>query len=252
MSNESTAWTNPNPLLDGFVILPDGYAMERSEAEALGFKIATWPESEKSARPHPYEKDSVILSRGRVVSSEHAKEWGFTIAERTERNAPKDWRAAIMTLAEARERPSATAELLTSRTAETLSVEQARVFLRGLPTEQSDTTEEIDMTTNEDPARAARLAELSASVQSFNRDRGYSKPRPVATEPAPSASNVEPEKLKRLAEIRFNALQMNSQGHTQEAKKLKCALDAHATTGAPLSRLLAQLEVDTSKFVRNV
>ncbi|MGY0573561.1 hypothetical protein ACTGJ9_022820 [Bradyrhizobium sp. RDM12] len=249
MFEEKTAWTNPNPLLQGFVILPDGLEIERSEAEALGFKIAAWPEGEKTATPHPHAKDSVVLPRGRVLSRESAKEWGFTVAEHAGRNAPKGWRAAIMTLAEARDRPSATAELLTSRTPETISVEQARAFLRGLPIEQTDTTEETMTITNEDPARAARLAEISGSIASFNRDRGWTERQRTTPKPAPAVSSVEPERLKRLAEIRFNALQMNSQGHTQEAKKLKCALDAHATTGAPLSRLLAQLEVDTSKFV---
>lgn len=247
MSNESTAWANPNPQLQGFVILPDGFEMERSEAEALGFEIAAWPEAERIATPHPHAKDSVVLPRGRVVSREHAREWGFSIADRAEGNAPKSWRVAIMTLAEARDRPSATAELLASRTPETISVEQARAFLRGLPIELTETTEET-MTTNDDP-RAARRAEIAASVQSFNRDRGWVKAQSAATKPASTPANVEPEKLKRFAEIRFNALQMNGRGHTQEAKKLKCALDAHATTGAPLSRLLAQLEVDTSKFI---
>ncbi|OAF14122.1 hypothetical protein AXW67_00565 [Bradyrhizobium neotropicale] len=236
--------------MDHRVILPDGYITTREEAIAKGFSIIPWPDTEKSAIPHPHEEDNVVLPRGTVVSRETAHDAGFSVRERgsiRETDGPRRWRAAIMTLAEATERPSATAELLTSRTPENLTVEQARAFLRGLPIETEQATEET-MTTNDDP-RSARRAEIAASMQAFNRDRGWAQPQSAAPKQAPAVSNVEPEKLRRLAEIRFNALQMNGQGHTAEAKKLKYALDTHATTGAPLSRFLAQLEVDTSKLI---
>ncbi|MHC2521675.1 hypothetical protein [Bradyrhizobium diazoefficiens] len=248
----------------GAVLTASGEHMWRADAEALGYTVAPYVDlvapSARFATRHPEYSDLAILPPfGLTVTNQTARAMGFALSAlplasaKPSRADPKAaWRSAIMKLAEANERSSATAELLTSQTPETLSVEAARAFLRGLPVETEQTETEEIMTTNNDPARAARLAEISVSVASFNRDRGWREPQRVATKAATAAPNVEPEKLKRLAEIRFNALQMNSQGHTQEAKKLKCALDAHATTGAPLSRLLAQLEVDTSKFVRNV
>lgn len=213
----------------------------------------------KTALPLDGTPSVVLLSNGERMKRNRAETLGYTIigsTRNTEGTAPNTaldafntWKSQVSHLPEAQERPAALAELLSTHNHTSLDVGKARAFLRGLPIEQTENPEEI-MTTNDDP-RAARRAEIAGSIASFNRDRGWTKPQSAAPKTAPAASSVEPEKLKRLAEIRFNALQMNSQGHTQEAKKLKCALDAHATTGAPLGRLLAQLEVDTSKFVRN-
>jgi hypothetical protein len=244
------------------VVTASGEHMSRDDAEALGYTIAPYLDlvapSKRLATRHPEYSDLVSLPPfGLTATVDSAKSMGFAVSKiaaapraSTRPDPRAAWRSAIMKLADANERPSATAELLTTQTPETLSVEAARAFLRGLPIEQTETTEET-MTTTDDP-RAARLAELSASVASFNRDRGWTQRQRTAPTAAPAASNVEPEKLKRLAEIRFAALQANGHGMTQEAKKLKCALDAHGATGAPLGRLLAQLEVDTSKFVRNI
>lgn len=216
----------------------------------------TTEEKKRGAISFKHDPDMFLLPDGRKVSRAKALREGYDIAGVAEaeikRDAHASWRLAIECLPEAQERPAALAELLSTHNQTTLDVTKARAFLRGLPVETEQNETEDIMTTNHDPARAARLAEISGSVASFNRDRGWREPQGVATRGATNVPSIEPEKLKRLAEIRFNALQMNSQGHTQEAKKIKCALDAHATTGAPLSRLLAQLEVDTSKFVRNV
>lgn len=246
------------------VFTASGEHMSRSDAEALGYTVAPYVDlvapSARIAVRHPEYADLATLPPfGLTVTTEAAKSMGFALSglsrasAKPSRTDPQTaWRSAIMKLADANERPSATAELLTTQTPESLSVEAARAFLRGLPIEQTEPTEETMTMTNDDPARVARMSEIAASAASFNRDRGWTKPQIATAKTAPAASSVEPEKLKRFAEIRFSALQMNGQGHTQEAKKLKCALDSHATTGAPLSRLLAQLKVDTSKFVRNV
>lgn len=214
--------------------------------------------TEKIAIPLSGVPGVVLLDNGERMARRSALKAGYRVAdpetlaradaEASGANVLPAWRLQVSHLPEARERPSAAAQIIEEQPL--MSIDRVRAFLRGLPIEQTETTEET-MTNNDDP-RAARRAEIAASVQSFNRDRGWTKPQSAAPKSAPAVSSVEPEKLKRLAEIRFNALQMNSQGHTQEAKKLKCALDAHSTTGAPLSGLLAQLEVDTSKFIRNV
>lgn len=246
MTSTKAAWVHPNPLLRGFVVLPDGFQMERHEAEAIGFAVQPWPEGEKLATAHPYDKESVILSRGAVVGRETAREAGFTIGEpitARDPNSPRSWRASISTLPEAHERPAATAELLTSRTPETLTLDQARAFLRGLPVE-SEPTEETTMTTDTDP-RAARLAEISNSMSAFNRNNGHKGAKAAQ----PSLNEIEPAKLKRLAEIRLSALMANGRGPSQEAKALKLALDTHGSVGTPLARLFGQLGVDMSKML---
>ncbi|MFU0608744.1 hypothetical protein, partial [Klebsiella pneumoniae] len=132
---------------------------------------------------------------------------------------------------------SATAQLLTSRSPENLTVEQARALLRGLPveTDHTETTEETTMTTDTDP-RAARLAEIERSMSAFNKSRGHAGKTIRA-----DANDIDPVRLKRLAEMRYSAMYTSGRGHTQEAKTLKHALDTHDTTGTPLSRAFAQL-----------
>ncbi|MDX3966040.1 MAG: hypothetical protein QHD01_05505 [Bradyrhizobium sp.] len=251
MTLNKVAWLHPNPLLSEHdVVLPDGYIMRRNDAEAKGFAVVPWPDSERLAMPHPYESDRVVLARGTVVSRETAETAGFTIGERaavSDARGPRGWRSAIMTLAEAKDRPSATAELLTSQTSETFTVEQARAFLRGLPveTEHTETTEETTMTTNDDP-HAARRAEIARSMNAFNKSRGYEcKATRV------DVKDIEPAKLKRLAEIKYSALHASGKGMTQEAKLIRLALDTHDKIGTPLVQTLAQLGVDASKLIPN-
>lgn len=278
MTSNKVAWVHPNPLLAGFVVLPDGYQLDCAEANAKGFTVISWPDGEKLAEPHPHENDSVILARGVVVGRETADKAGFKIGERNaaaDQSGPRGWRSAIMTSPEAKTRPAATAELLTTRTPETLTVEQARGFLRGLPVETEPTESTETMMTNEDP-RAARLAEISNSMAAYNKSQGYA----AKAQTAPQLSNIEPAKLKRLAEIeissaafnksrgyaatkaqpalklltenRLSELAASGQARSQEAKSLRLALDTHNSVGTPLGRVLAQLGVDTSKLLPNV
>jgi hypothetical protein len=63
-----------------------------------------------------------------------------------------------------------------------MSVEAARAFLRGLPTEQLE--EELTKTTNNDDPRAARMAEITNSVAAFNKCRGCSTKSPASVAPS--------------------------------------------------------------------
>ncbi|WP_407194295.1 hypothetical protein [Bradyrhizobium sp. STM 3566] len=241
------------------VLTSSGEPMSRADAKALGYTIAPYADLvEPSARiavRHPEHLDLVSLPPfGLVTTAQAAKTMGFvvsqiaTVPRAVSRPDPKaSWRSAIFTSPEAKERPSATAELVTSRTPENLTVDQARAFLRGLPveTEHTDTTEET-MTTNDDP-RAARLAEISNSMAAFNKNMGYgaSKTPMKATTPA----NVEPAKLKRLTEIRLAAMEASGRGRTQEAKTLRLALETHDRVGTPLSNVFAQLGIDAAKLL---
>lgn len=270
---DKIAWVHPNPMLAGYVVLPDGYQMATRDARAKGFTVAAWPDHSKIATAHPHEPDAVILPRGTVVSRDTAKTAGFEISS----HAPSpsggsisSWRAAIFASPEARDRPSAVAEIVTTQSPNTMTAEAARAFLRGLPLEEQE--HDQPMTTEANDPKEARLAEISRSMQAINKDRGYASNKSHAA----AHTLVDPARAERLAQIEqtvsvFNrgrgyqasskaqpALKQLTQARLaqigpdcDEAKLLSYALEAHEQTGAPLSRCLAQLGVDTSKIVRS-
>ena len=243
------------------VLTASGERMPRSEAEALSYTIAPYADLvERSARvavAHPEHADIVSLPPfGLTVASDTAKRMGFAVSQTAAKpraTSPGDvksaWRSSIFALDEARERPAATAELLTTRSPATLTTDQARAFLRGMPTETEETdTAETMTTTNEDP-RAERLAEIGVSMAAYNREMGRAPKTRATPTAAAKASTIEPTKLKRLAEIRLNALSMNGQEKTQEAKTLRLAIETHNRVGTPLAQAFAQLGFDTAKLL---
>lgn len=246
------AWKHPNRLLDT-VILPDGYQMRRSEAESRGFDVVPWPEGEKAASVHPHEKGNVVLARGVVVAADTARGAGFSIGERIPQAAAlsphRAWRSSIITSPEAKDRPDATAELVLAQNETNMSVDAARAFLRGLPveTEQADTREVETVTI--DP-RTERLAQISGGTAAFNKSRGYAAKVKTAITPA-AVSTESPDKLKRLAEIRQTMLIKNGQDHSQEAKALRLAFDAHHRMGTPFAQALAQSGFDAATLTKN-
>jgi hypothetical protein len=253
MGDTEKAWRHP--IHGAMVVMPDGYTMTANQAALKGIKPVPWPNDlARTATPHPHDSKLVVLARGATAERDRAIAAGFTIQESPlpaieTRSAFSVWRSAIMLLPDARERPSATAELLSTQTPRSLTVLAARAFLRGLPTEHSE--EETTLTNENDP-RAARRAELAASMDGFNRSMGYAPRRSAAapTRPRLDANAVDQTRLRRMAEIRLNALQMNG-SNPQEAKQLKNVLDAHAATGTPLVRIMSQQGIDITKFVPN-
>jgi hypothetical protein len=243
--NEKVAWIHPGARR--LAVLPDGSEVSHKEAKAKGFELQAWPKGQSCV---PFGSgDQVSLPRGAVTSREEAEAYGFVVRSPQPASvAPpaSSWRTAIFASPETRDRPSAVAELVTSQSPETMSVEQARAFLRGLPIEQEE--KKVVTTENHDP-RAARRAEIATSMRAFNRERGYSQPQSAATRSAPVASSIPPERLKRHAEIRLNALEVNKRAHTQEFKALKLAIDSHNATGVPIDRALSQLGIDPSTLI---
>lgn len=221
------------------------------------------PIREKLAVPLEGMTSVVVLNNGERMKRTTAKAQGYKIVgepdavgpnnETTQRRAAHaSWRSAVLLLPEARDREAAAAEIVNNHTEHTMPVANARAFLRGLPTEQSQ--EETTMPTNVDanPERTERLAQIQSGMKAFNKGRGYSQPRVAAAPKGPSLSGIEPTKLKRLAEIRLNALESNSasEASASETKKLRYALQVHAETGMPLLNVFSQLGVDTSKLSR--
>jgi hypothetical protein len=154
----------------------------------------------------------------------------------------------VLSLPEARNRESAAVEIVTSQTQDTMSIESARAFLRGLPTEK--TQEQTTVTTNTTDPRTARKAEIANSMAAINRNNGYGARAPkTAASAAPSLAGIDPTKLKRLAEIRLNAVESGQAGSADEGKKLRYALIVHAQVGTPLATVFSQLGVDTSKML---
>jgi hypothetical protein len=203
------------------VVLNTGDHMKRSTAKAQGWKIYGEPEE---AVP-----DTVIAAK----SAAHAS-----------------WRGAVLALPEARERESAATEIVNTHTEHTMSVLNARAFLRGLPTE---TTEETSMPTNTtddaNPERAARLAEINGGMRAFNKQRGYGARTnaPASQSRGASLADVDQTKLRRLSQIRLNALESGTAHEVSagETKKLRYAL---SVTGMALADVFAQLNVDTSRL----
>ncbi|MDX2277925.1 MAG: hypothetical protein NW206_20945 [Hyphomonadaceae bacterium] len=211
------------PGSDMVQLVDKGIITQRADAVAMGYTVS-----------------AAIVSKTPPVPASGAPVDGRALKKSA-------WRAAIIGSPEAKGRDNATAELLTKHSPETLSVDDAQAFLRGLPTEQPERIVS-NVTTNPDP-RAARIAEINGSVGAYNKSRGFAARAQVA---APqSIANIEPSKLKRLAELRLNALDTaQAHGADGEAKKLRYALQVHDTTALPLSSVFNQLGVDTSKIIR--
>jgi hypothetical protein len=214
---------------------------------------------EKLAVPLDFQPSIVVLNNGERMTLKEAKAAGYKIFGEPDDPAPvlrageenlrahKTWRSTILGMPEARNRESAAVELVTTQNRETMSIEAARAFLRGLPTEQAEEPT-ATMTMNPDP-RATRLAEIEGSMKAFNTSRGHAgKPRAAV-----SAASVDPVKLQRLADIRLAAITMRiGQGEASlqsEHKKLSYAMSVHAQTGLPLATVFQQLGVDTSKML---
>jgi hypothetical protein len=104
-------------------------------------------------------------------------------------------------------------------------------------------------TDNANPERAARIAEINVGMQAFNKQRGYgARTNAPASQPrGASLADADQTRLRRLAEIRLNALESCTahEASAGEAKKLRYALQVRDMA---LSDVFAQLAVDTSKL----
>jgi hypothetical protein len=218
---------------------------------------------EKIAVPLEGVPSVVLLNNGERMTRKAAIAAGYKIYGEPDATAPDDgnaatlkahkaWRSSVLALPEARDRESAAVEIVTTHTADTMTVANARAFLRGLPTEQTQeetTTMTTDTDTNANPERAARLAEINGGMQAFNKQRGYGArtDAPASQSRGASLAGVDQTKLRRLSQIRLNALESGTahEASAGETKKLRYAL---SVTGMALSDVFTQLNVDTSRL----
>ncbi|QDM28395.1 hypothetical protein FNL56_21480 [Tardiphaga sp. vice304] len=172
------------PTYRSMCIMPDGSRETIGAAEAKGFTIASAQTTSRSvSKPAP------------------------AVASYTPR--PMTFSQLVAALPEAQGRPAAAAALADNFTADTLSLTSAAATLRGLPTEQDDTT----MTTS-----TSKLS--AADVASFNR----------------------------RAELRVTALTRNGQKGNEaaavEARKIKLGLSIVSQTGVSYGSAFASVGLD--------
>lgn len=241
MTTKGTAWRHPLRL--GEVVLSNGSTLSERDARSKGHAVIDWPQNAMTAVPHPTERHLVVPERGPPLTRYGATEAGFHIGAVGQKATGRSWRAQIMALPEVKGRESAVAELLTTQTEQSMPVENARALLRGLSTERKEAPKQVTAN-NQDP-RAAREAEIAASMQAFNARNGH-KTTAKAASLAPVA-NIEPAKLKRLVEIRLSAPNLSR----EEGNTLRYALELHEMNGTTLAYELRRMSVDTSKIIRD-
>lgn len=218
---------------------------------------------EKLAVPLDFMPSIVALNNGERMSRKEAKAKGYKIYGEPEEVAPDaaitaksaahaSWRGAVLLLPEARDREAAATEIVNTHTEHTMTVANARAFLRGLPTETTEETTTMTTDTNANPERAARLAEIQSGMAAFNKGRGYKSAPNVALRPVQERTDIEPVKLQRLTEIRLKGLCQNGRDNSEEAKILRNALDTHHRVGTPLNRALAQHGFDAATLLPKI
>jgi len=215
---------------------------------------------EKIATPLDFMPSIVKLDNGVRMTRAEARAQGWKIYGEPDATAPDNetaakltahvsWRGAVLALPEARDREAAATEIVDTHTEHTMSVVNARAFLRGLPTETTEETTTMTTDTNANPERAARLAEINGGMKAFNKQRGYGARTnaPASQSRGASLADVDQTKLRRLSEIRLNALEKGTahEASAGETKKLRYALSVE---GMALSDVFAQLHVDTSRL----
>jgi hypothetical protein len=203
------------------VLLNNGERMTRADAIKKGYKIHGEPEA------------SALDNANAATLKAH-----------------EAWRSSVLSLPEARERESAAVEIVNTRTSDTMTVANARAFLRGLPVETKDETNvTTNIADNANPERAERLAQINGNMKAFNKQRGYGARTnaPASQSRGASLADVDQTKLRRLSQIRLNALESGTahEASAGETKKLRYALSVE---GMALADVFAQLAVDTSKL----
>ena len=183
--------------------LPDGTFVNISEVAPRGFVLEGWGE-------YDVRRASERKSRKAAVPSEEPT--------KTRASALIAYATEIEALPEAKDRPAAAAEIWASHTAQTMPVERAAAFLRGLPVE-------------------------AAPV-----------PAVVANSPLSAADNAM---FKRKIEIRIGGLNAkadrgNNPAARNEATKLGWALRTRDATGCSFGEALTGAGLDARATISSI
>jgi hypothetical protein len=195
------------------VVLPDGREMNPDRAKGLGYAIESLndqAEREMAARKAKYAAMQVAgqaYDDGLAASPAPAK---------TKASAMIAYAQAIEELPEAKTRPAAASEIWSKQTAQTMPIERAASFLRGLP---------------EETAPVAPIAQSAVD------------PKTLA-------------KFQRLAELQVLGLTMKAErgdlGARKEASKLSWALRVRSETGCAFGEAFASVGLDARATIETI
>ncbi|MEH2476193.1 hypothetical protein V1281_002637 [Nitrobacteraceae bacterium AZCC 2161] len=148
--------------------LPDGTFVNISEVASRGFVLEGWGE-------YDYRRASERNSRKVAIPTEEKT--------KTRASALIAYATAIEALPEAKARPAAASEIWASQTAQTMPVERAAAFLRGLPVETAPIAKAATTSTltAQDNAMFKRKMELRINGLNMKADRGNPAARNEAT-----------------------------------------------------------------------
>jgi hypothetical protein len=186
-------------------ILPDGKLVEISEVSARGYVLESYDAYDERRRVERGHKAMPVAA----VAADPAK---------TKAAALIAYASAIEALPEAQSRPAAASAIWANQTAETMPVERAAAFLRGLPAESAPTA-------------------------------------PAA--PASDVSPQDNARFQRLMEIRIMGLNMKADAGggsalRQEAMKMGWAIRTRATTGCSFADAIKGAGLDARATIKQI
>jgi hypothetical protein len=181
--------------------LPDGHIVDINEVGARGFVLESWGDYDARRR--------VERATGKPAASKPVE---------TKASALLEYTQAIEALPEARSRPAAASEIWAKHTVQTMPVERAAAFLRGMPEETAPV------------AKAAATSTLTAQDNAM---------------------------FKRKLEIRIVGLNMkadrgNNPAARNEATKLGWAMRTRETTGCSFAEAITGAGLDARATITSI
>lgn len=148
------------------VVLPDGREVNVDRAKGLGFTIESF--DDHGARVRADRKaQAAAKARGDAEDSR-------PVPPQSKEEALIAYAQQIVALPEAKSRPAAAREIWAKQTMQTMPVERAAAFLRGLPAETAPVAQvaATSTLTAQDNARFKRLLEIRINGLNMKADRG--------------------------------------------------------------------------------
>jgi hypothetical protein len=148
------------------VVLPDGREVNVARARALGFTIESFDSHNTRVRADR-KAQAAATARGDAEDSRPA-------TPLTKGQALIAYAQQIEALPEAKSRPAAASEIWAKQTVQSMPVERAAAFLRGLPVETAPVAKAATTSTltAQDNARFKRLLEIRINGLNVKADRG--------------------------------------------------------------------------------
>jgi hypothetical protein len=196
------------------VVLPDGREMNPDRAKGLGYAIESLNEQAERNIAARQAKNAAMQIAGDAYDDGLAKS---PAPVKTKASAMIAYAQAIEELPEAKTRRAAASELWSKHTVETMPLERAASFLRGLPPEEN---------------------------------------APVVTAAHSAVDPKKLAKFQRLAELQVLGLTVKAErgdlGARKEASKLSWALRVRSETGCAFGEAFASVGLDARATVETI